>query len=33
MVLVDDRFATFQVQPLPGRFIGPEEAPFHGKRL
>ena len=31
MLVAGDCFATFQVQPLLGRFIGPEEAPFQGK--
>ena len=30
MLVAGDCFATFQVQPLLGRFIGPEEAPFQG---
>jgi len=31
MLVAGDCFATFQVQPLLGRLIGPEEAPFQGK--
>jgi len=31
MLVAGDCFATFQVQPLLGRSIGPEEAPFQGK--
>jgi predicted permease len=31
MLVAGDCFATFQVQPLLGRFIGPDEAPFQGK--
>jgi predicted permease len=31
MFVAGDCFATFQVQPLLGRFVGPEEAPFQGK--
>jgi predicted permease len=31
MLVAGDCFVTFQVQPLFGRFIGPEEAPFQGK--
>jgi predicted permease len=30
-LVAGDCFATFQVQPLLGRFIGPEEAPLQGK--
>ena len=31
MMVAGDCFATFQIQPLLGRVIGPEEAPFQGK--
>src|SRR5207248_5767594 len=31
MLVAGDCFATFQVQPLLGRLIRPEEAPFQGK--
>jgi predicted permease len=31
MLVAGDCFATFQVHPLLGRFIGPDEAPFQGK--